>query len=526
MSSGRYNLPSDPAELRVFAMAMCDELYAKTLYIEKLKARVAVLVRARFGRSSEKVNREIEQLQLLIGELEQDVQPMAEDEAATDSVEDTTSVTAAEPARSPRARKPLPAHLPREIVEHEAGRSCPHCGGARFSRVGEDRRDVLEYVPSHFKIVEHVRPKLSCRACERIFQAPMPALPIERGRPGPALLAHVLVSKFCDHLPLNRQSVIYARSGIDLDRKVLTGWMSAMMVALQPLAEAIASHARAGPVFHIDDTRMPVQQRGLHKTREGRLWCLVRDERPWSGPAPPAVVYRHAEGRSRSDPEKLVDGCRGYMHADADHRFKQIYLDRTDDDELRLREVACWAHARRRFYEAWVGTGSPGAKQVLDLMGELFAIEAENRGRSPEERLAARRQRSRPLIEKLKLFLDWAQAHGSTIMPVADGVNYMLERWDAFARYATDGRLEMSNNAAERAMRSPVLGRRNYLFVGSDAGGDRAAVFYTIIMTAKMNGLDPEAYLTDIIARIGDHPANRIDELLPWNWAAPIKRAA
>lgn len=504
-------------------MAMRDELYAQNLYIEKLKARVAVLERARFGRSSEKVTREIEQLQLLIGELEQGASPV-EAEQAANPVAETTA--APEPGRNARARKPLPAHLPREIVEHEAGHACPHCGEARFSRVGEDRREVLEYVPSHFKIIEHVRPKLSCRACERIFQAPMPALPIERGRPGPALLAHVLVSKFCDHLPLNRQSVIYARSGVDLDRKLLAGWMGAMRVALQPLAEAIAAHARGGPVFHIDDTKMPVQQRGLRKTREGRLWCLVRDERPWSGQAPPAVVYRHAEGRSRSDPEKLVDGCRGFMHADADHRFKQIYLDRIGGETPRLQEVACWAHARRRFYEAWVSTESPGAKQVLDLMGELFAIEAENHGCPPEERLSARLQRSVPLIAKLKAFLDWAQTHGSTIMPIADAVNYMLDRWDAFARYATDGRLEMSNNAAERAMRSPVLGRRNYLFVGSDAGGDRAAVFYTIIMTAKMNGLDPEAYLTDIIARIGDHPASRIDELLPWNWAVPTKLAA
>lgn len=518
MSDKAFEIPTDPDALRAFTLALCAELQAKDVFIDKLKMRIAVLERTEFGRRSEKMNEDLRQLRLLLEGAEG--APSLETENGA-----PIELSSSDRETGSRTRKPLGEHLPRETVEHPVT-LCPHCGGSRFCQRGVDRREVLEYVPACFKVVEHIRPRMSCRSCERMVQMPMPPLPIERGRPGPALLAHVVVSKYADHLPLNRQSTIYARAGVHLSRQVLAGWLTKLDQLLQPLADAIGVHARGGPVFHIDDTKMPILEKGRHRTREGRLWCVVRDERPWSGEAAPAAFYRHAKGRSREDPERLVDDCSGYMHADADQRFTRIYND-TTDDESRLKEVACWAHARRRFYDAWKETGSDGAHQVLELMGKLFALEADHRGSSPGERLAARQATAVPLLEKLKAFLTWARDAGSTIMPMHDATRYMLDRWDAFARYTTDGRLEMSNNAAERAIRPTVIGRKNYMFCGSDAGAERAASFYTIIESTKMNGLDPEAYLGDIIARIGEHPINRIDELLPWNWRqTPLQEAA
>lgn len=521
MSGKAFDIPTDYDALRAFTLAVCAELKAKNLYIDRLKMRIAVLERIDFGRRSEKMNEELRQLRLLL-----DDAGAPPDLAATEVSAEVAPVEPVEP--NPRTRKALGSHLPREVVAHPV-HNCPHCGGTRFCQRGEDRREVLEYVPARFKVVVHVRPRMSCRSCERMVQVAMPPLPIERGRPGPGLLAHVVVSKYGDHIPLNRQSTIYARSGVSLSRQVMAGWMAKLDALLQPLADEIGAHARGGAVFHIDDTKMPILEKGRHRTREGRLWCVVRDERPWSGGAPPAAFYKHARGRSQEDPERLVDRCSGYMHADADKRFHRIYKDRTEDDRgFRLKEVACWAHARRRFYDAWKETGSDGARQVLELMGKLFALEAEHRGRSPDDRLAARQATAVPMIEQLKRFLEWARDAGSTIMPMHDAVRYMLDRWDAFSRYTTDGRLEMSNNAAERAIRPTVIGRKNYMFCGSDAGGERAASFYTIIESAKMNGLDPEAYLTDVIGRIGEHSINRLAELLPWNWqpAEIIAKAA
>lgn len=274
MSRAAADLPEDPAELRCFAAALAVEVRAKTLMIEKLKMQLAILRRARFGRSSEKLDRDIEQLELLIGDMEEsDVERHARVEAIQPSAPAT--------AKKPSVRAPLPEHLPLETIVHEAPCVCPTCGGTRFGRIGDEERDVLEYVASHFKRVRHVRPKMSCRACEAIVQAPMPTLPIERGRPGPALLAHVIVSKYCDHLPLHRQSDIYAREGVEIDRSVMAGWVGHMAALLTPLAERIAGHVRAGPAIHADDTTVPVLDPGRGRTKTGRLWTAVRDERPW-----------------------------------------------------------------------------------------------------------------------------------------------------------------------------------------------------------------------------------------------------
>jgi transposase len=514
MSLSHSILPADPDELRVFAATLQAELYAKTLHIEKLKSQLAALRRARFGRSSEKLDREVEQLELLIGEIEESSAGQAEAKQAAESFAPLPSPRR---ERSIPVRKPLPAHLPRERVEHESSCACPACGGTVLSVIGSDEREVLEYVASHFKVIVHVRPKLSCRACETITQPPMPGLPIERGLPGPGLLAHVLVSKYCDHLPLHRQSVIYARDGVEIDRSTMADWVGRMTFLLNPLAAAIARHVRSGDAIHADDTPVPVLDPGRGKTKTGRLWVAVRDERPWSSGVPPAAFYRYAPDRKAEQAQALLKDCRGYLHADAYGGFKHLYEPHPITGHVKLIEVACWAHARRKIYEVHAQTASPAAQLLLNRIAELFALEAEIRGRTPEQRLAVRAERAAPLLARIKTDFETTLAQVSGKSALAMALRYALSRWDALCRYATDGRLDICNNAAERAIRPLAIGRKNWLFAGSDAGGERAATIYTLVETARMNGVDPEAYLRAVIACIADHPMKRIDELLPWN---------
>jgi transposase len=501
------------------------ELYAKTLQIEHLKAQLAVLRRARFGRSSEQLDREIEQLELILGELEEGVVESSE-RAARAQPDAERGERAKSRDRKPLGRKPLPDHLPRERVVHEAPQACASCSGTVLRKIGEDVTEVLEYVPSSFKVVEHVRPKLSCRACATITQAPLPSFPIERGRAGAGLLAHVIVSKYADALPLHRQSVIYERAGVELDRSTMADWVGSMAALLDPLYEAIGTHVRRAGVLFADDTTVPVLAPGKGRTATGRLWVVVRDERSWCGSAPPAAFYRYSRDRKAEHAEALLGTCRGFLHADGYAGFNRLYeVDRTRG-EPRLVEVACWSHVRRKVYDVHVETGAPLAKEALERMAELFAIEADINGRSPAERLAVRQVESVPRLVDLERFLRAALNEISGKSTLARAIRYARSRWDALTRYTSDGRLEMTNNAAERAIRPLVLGRKNYLFAGSDSGGVRAAKMYTLIETAKLNGLDPEAYLRDIIARIADHPINRIDELLPWTWKAVADKLA
>ena len=509
-------LPSDPDELRRFAAALQTELYSKTLHIEKLKAQLAVLRRARFGKSSEKINREVEQLELLIGDLE-------EGEAENEARQDAPAAGARAEPRPDKAsrlgnRKPLPEHLPREIIAHPGACVCPACGSQRLRKIADEEREVLEYVPSHFKVVVHQRPKLTCRDCEAITQPPMPSLPIARGRPGPGLIAHVLVSKYCDHLPLNRQSDIYAREGVDLGRSTMADWVGRAAWLVGPVAQAIGDYARAGPAVHADDTPIPVQDPGRDRTRKGRLWVVVRDERTWGSSNPPAAYYRYSPDRKGEHAQSLLAPCRGFLHADAYAGFGKLYDPDPTTGNTRLVEVACWAHARREIFDEHVRTKSPLAAQALERMGAIFAIERAINGQSAQIRLAVRQEKSVPLLAELKAFLENCLTRISRKGELTKAINYSLNRWDALTRFTQDGRLEMTNNAAERAIRPLTLGRRNWTFLGSDSGGDRAAVFFTIIQTCKLNDVNPEAYLADIVSRIADHSAKRIDDLLPWNW--------
>jgi transposase len=545
MSSAPEAIPENPADLRAFAEAQIrvlevqqaqidalkaelkrelaardDEIYAKTLHIEKLKMRLATLSRAQFGQSSEKLGSDrLTQMELQLEEIETGhAEAVAESHAAMPP----SAEAAARLKKLHPVRKPLPEHIPRERIEHSVGCVCPNCGGTNLTRVGVDEREMLEYVPSHFKAVVHVRPKMSCRACETISQPPMPSLPIERGLPGPGLLAHVIISKYCDHAPLYRQSGIYARDGVDIDRSTMADWVGKMAFLLNPLAEEIARHVRAGEAIYADDTTMPVLDPGRGKTKTGRLWVALRDESTWGSDIPPAVFYRYFADRKGIRAEELLKGCRGFLHADAYGGFNGLYVVDPITGVAPLMQVSCWAHARRKIYDIFVKTKSAAAKDLLEHIGGLFAIEGTLRGKPPAERLKGRQERAVPQLASLKTQMEAVLGKISGKSEFAEAIRYTLSRWPSFTRYTTDGRLDICNNAAERAIRPLTLGRKNWLFAGSDEGGERAAVMYTLIETAKLNGLDPEAYLRDIISRIADHPAKRIGELLPWN--VPAKK--
>jgi transposase len=377
--------------------------------------------------------------------------------------------------------------------------------------LGEDVSEQLEYLPARFKVIRHVRPKYACACCDHIAQASAPTRPIARGIAGPGLLAHVLVAKYCDHLPLYRQSVMYAREGVTLERATMAEWVGATSQLLTPLVEAIRRHVMAASKLHADDTPVPVLAPGRGKTKTGRLWVYVRDDRPAAGTAAPAVWFAYTENRKGEHPQRHLAHYHGILQADAYGGYQAIY------DTGQVMEAACWAHARRKFYELHQARPSPITAEALRRIGELYAIEAKIRGKPPEERHRVRQAEARSLLENLEAWLRTTMETLSRKSDTTAAILYALNRWAALRRYGDDGTIEIDNSAAERALRGVALGRKNYLFAGADSGGERAAAMYSLIETAKLNGIDPEAYLRQVLACIADHPINRIDELLPWN---------
>lgn len=512
------DLPDDIAALKAMVLERESALAAKeiavvelreqvsthALEIEHLKLLIAKLKRMQFGRKSEKLEHEILQLELRLEELQAD-------EGAQQIEQPPRQIS------HPSAKRmPLPPHLPRDAQFHLPAdtTACSQCG-ATMKRLGEDVSEQLEYVPARFKVIRHVRPKYACSCCDHIAQAPAPARPILRGLAGPGLLAHILVAKYCDHLPLYRQSVMYAREGVTLERATMAEWVGGASGLLAPLVDAIRRHVMAASKLHADDTPVPVLAPGRGKTKTGRLWVYVRDDRPAAGTAAPAVWFAYTENRKGEHPRRHLARYRGILQADAYGGYQAIY------GTGQVVEAACWAHARRKFYELHQARPSTVTAEALHRIGQLYAIEARIRGRPPDERCRIRQAEARPLLDALQAWLRTIMETLSRKSDTTAAILYALNRWQALVRYCDDGTIEIDNSAAERALRGVALGRKNYLFAGADSGGERAAAIYSLVETAKLNRLDPEGYLRQVLACIADHPINRIDELLPWNMTLP-----
>lgn len=537
-----HELPNDIDHLKRLVLEHRSRLQAQQLEIERLKIQLSQLRRWKFGRSSEQLDLQIAQIELNL----QVLQAVTPSEAAPASAPIEPKKTPLIRARRPAVRRRLPAHLPRETVLHESvavrnGCRCAQCGG-RLRKLGEDVAEMLEFVPGYFKVIRHVREKHSCVSCAGIVQAPAPSRPIQRSLPGPGLIAHVTAGKYCYHQPLYRQSEVYGYAGVPIDRSTLAQWVGAAAELVGPLVQAIRRYVLGAEHLHADDTPLPVLDPGRGRTKTGYLWTYVRDERPWGSSAAPAVWFDYSPNRKGEHPRRHLQEFRGVVHCDAYAGLNEVFecfasspstrRSAARAGPARITRSLCWAHVRRKLYDLYVALDSAIAREALDRIGELYDIEREIRGLSPEQRYRERQQGALPRLQALHAWLLGELAAMSRKSALAKAVRYALkpEHWSALTYYCTDGHAEIDNNAAERSLRTVALGRKSYLFAGSDAGGERAAAFYSLIGSCKLNKIDPESYLRYVFERIADHPINRIDELLPWNVSltveAPLSRAA
>lgn len=528
MPQNAPKLPDDPAVLKAIIASLEAEnaklsatLRAHDLLVQTLRTRIAKLQKQAFGKSSEKIEREIEQLELPLEDLQVAMAEANETVGPDGNAEEdiATSNEGTSEEKLPRRRPRISKDAPRERRELDPGDSCPDCGGD-LRVLGEDVSELIDMIAAQLKVIEIARIKKSCRRCEKIVQEPAPSRPIPRSMAGPGLLAYILTSKFDDHVPLYRQHEIFERMGADIPDTTLVDWCGAAMRTLAPLIERIEADVMTSDILHADDTPIRVLDRsakskGLGKgVKQGRIWTYVRDQRPWAGQAPPGAVYYFSPDRKGEHPRKHLKNSAGILQADAYTGFKALYETRADGS-AQFREAACWAHLRRDFHDIWTGTKSEIAKEALDRIGQLYDIERDIKGLTADERHAARQQQTKPKVEA---FHAWAEAQLTRIpgkSDLAKAFRYGLSRWSSFTLFIEDGRVAIDNNAAERGMRPIGVGRRNWLFAGSDTGGETLARAMTIIETAKMNGVDPQAYLTDVLSRIHDHKINKLDELLP-----------
>jgi transposase len=521
------HLPDDIPALKAALIETRAKLSGAQALIEHLQLVIAKMKREMFGPRSERSQRLIEQLELQLEEL---AAAAAEDEIKTE----TARVQVEGFTRRQATRRNFPADLPRRRIVHPAPTSCPCCGSNKLSKIGEDVTETLDVVPRQWFVTEHVREKFSCRSCEKINQPPAPFHAIARGFAGPSLLAMILVDKYANHQPLNRQSDQFAREGIELSVSTMADHVGACAATLMPLYELIKAHVFAAERIHGDDTTVPVLAKV--KTRTGRIWTYVRDDRPFGGNAPPAAVFFYSPDRAGIHPEQHLAGYCGILQADAYAGFNALYA--PDRRPGPITEAGCWAHARRKLFElADVASNarkekpppiSPIAFEAVRKFDAIFMLERSINGLSPAERVTARRRDIAPLVNELIEWMKRERAKLSRHNEVAKAMDYMLKRIDVFTRFLDDGRICLSNNAAERVLRGIALGRKSWLFAGSDRGGERAAVMLTLIHTAKLNGVDPQAWVADVLARIADHKINDLAALLPWNWrhAMPLARAA
>jgi transposase len=526
------SLSDDVASLKAALLQSRQELAAERsgrsedkVLITHLKLVIAKMKREHYGQRSERSARLLNQMEL---HLEDEEASATEDELAAEAAAARTSSVRAFTRKQP-SRKPFPEHLPRERVVIPGPASCSCCGGTRLVKLGEDVTETLEVVPRQWKVIQHVRERFSCRDCESIGQAPAPFHVIPRGWAGPNLLAMILFEKYGQHQPLNRQAERYAREGVDLSLSTLADQVGTCCAVLDPLFKRLEAHVFAAERLHGDDTRVPVLAKG--KTHTGRCWVYVRDDRPFGGRSPPAAVFYYSRDRGGEHPQEHLKNYKDILQADAYGGYGQLYAAGRRPGPLL--EAACWAHARRKFFElADLAKAaqrkarrknvqeviSPLAMEAVKRIDAIFAIERELLGKIAQERLAARQALAKPLVSSLEDWMRHERAKLSRHADVAEAMDYMLKRWDSFTRFLTDGRICLTNNAAERALRGIALGRRSWLFAGSDRGGRRAAILYSLIQTARLNNVDPQRWLADVLARIASHPARKIEELLPWNW--------
>lgn len=500
------DLPEDPAALKALVVAERTLRVELSDEVARLKAIVAAFKRALFGRRSEKLDPD--QLELALEETEQ---WFGEKRAATDASD--TSLKAARSARRRANRGALPKHLPRiEVVIEPEGTACACCGGALHA-IGGDVSERLDVIPAQFRVIVTRRPKYACRHCaEGIVQAPAPARLIAGGLPTEAMVAHVLVSKYADHTPLYRQAQIYARQGLQLDRSTLADWVGHAARELRPVHSRLVDILKGSAKLFADETKAPVLDPGRGRTKTGWLWAIARDDRPWGGADPPAVAYLYAEGRGAEDAAAHLDGFRGLLQVDGYAAYRSL-----DGPTL----AWCWSHCRRKFYEIAEAGHAPIAEEALRRIAALYAIEAEIRETSQEGRHAARQARSRPLVEELRPWLEAQLARLAGKSRLAEAIRYALRHWDGLIRFLDDGRIEIDTNVVERTIRPIALNRKNALFAGSEDGAGHWAVIASLIETCKLNGVNPHAYLTDVLGRlVAGHLNSRIDELMPWRYPA------
>lgn len=525
MTSAPAVLPDDPDTLREMIVSLQTEVArlsasarAYEALVQSLKIRIARLQKQKFGASSEKIDREIEQLELLL----EDVKiAIAAADPSPDIREHDVSDDAVSPPRQ-RGKPKVSDTTLRERIVLDPGEACPACGGP-LRLVGEDVTEILDFIAAKLKVVETARLKKSCRHCETLVQPEAPSRPVPRGMAGTGLLAHILVSKFDDHIPLYRQNEIFARQGVDIPRSTLIDWCGQAVAVMRPLTDLIRQDVVKADLLHADDTPIQVLDPRLRQAgkprgvKEGRIWSYLRDPRPWGGSDPPAVAYWFSPDRKGINPQTHLAQFRGILQADAYAGFRDLYKpDATGT--VHVREAACWAHLRRAFHDVWKGSDSTIAREALEQIGELYDIERQITGHPAPYRLVVRQEQSRPRVTAFHAWCETQLARIPGKGELAKAIRYALNRWKAFTLFLEDGRVAIDNNPAERAIRPVCVGRKNYLFAGSDTGGDNIADAMTLIESAKLSRLNPHDYLADVLARINEHKINRLHELLPWNW--------